>query len=141
MTWNYKSEQWKILLALLPISAALIGSYIWIQVKIVYDGPARFIRPPTTARSARRKRTAAQSANHVSPVTIYAHEVYTNSCPDRHTERQSGSAKEQHFYSVAYNGYGPVIPNPEPVGDNKPSSYNYPHLRVIPPTPAPDIIK
>ncbi len=111
-----------------------------IHAKIVYDGPAHPTRQPASARSARstrRKRTAIMSAPHVSPVTIYAKEVYTNSYPDRYSAKP---ATDEQFFAVAYNDYGPVIPAPAPIEDteiNKPSSYNYPHLRVIPPTPVP----
>ena len=135
LAWNYRGERWKVFLALLPISAAVVGFYFWIHAKLVYDLPARPARPPAAARSARtarRKRTAVISATHVSPVTIYAREVYTNSIPAKPTEN------DNQFYAVAYNDYGPVLPSPPPIEDSNgkaPSSYNYPHLRVIPPTP------
>ena len=138
------NERWRVLLSILPICAAFISLYFWIHVKIVYDRPAFIVQPPKTARSAdlsaRRKRNT-MSAAHVSPVTIYAQEVYTNTFPDRASARDSVSGRgltmDQQFFPVPYNDYAPVIPPPIPLNHSPsdPYSYNFPEFRVIPPTP------
>ncbi len=51
--------------------------------------------------------------------------------------RASESGDDQ--FTVPYHDYGPIIPPPPALNEStlsvKPSSYNFPELRVIPPTP------